>query len=55
MTSNTRGRLDRLERQVLLRRASAPLPRDILMASPPRPSESGSVLAALLEERRDDR
>jgi antitoxin (DNA-binding transcriptional repressor) of toxin-antitoxin stability system len=31
------GRLARLERQGLLRRASAPLPREILMAQPPMP------------------
>jgi prevent-host-death family protein len=49
------GRLARLERQGLLRRASAPLPREILMAKPPRPSEGASVLEALLAERRDGR
>jgi prevent-host-death family protein len=49
------GRLARLERQGLLRRASAPLPREILMARPPRPSEGASALDALLAERRDSR
>ncbi|HEX9942687.1 MAG TPA: type II toxin-antitoxin system Phd/YefM family antitoxin [Thermoanaerobaculia bacterium] len=49
------GRLARLERQGLLRRASAPLPREILMAKPPRPSGEASVLEALLAERRDGR
>lgn len=53
MTPNSRRRLARLEREGLLRRASAPLPREILMASPPRPSEGGSVLTAILEERRE--
>src|SRR5689334_1934263 len=47
------GRLARLERQGLLRRASAPLPREILMAKPPKPSEGASALEALLAERRD--
>jgi hypothetical protein len=47
------GRLARLECQGLLRRASAPLPREILMSRPPRPSEGASVLEALLGERRD--
>jgi len=49
------GRLARLERQGLLRRASAPLPREILMAKPPRPSAGASALEALLAERRDGR
>jgi len=52
------GRLARLERQGLVRRASAPLsptPREILLAKPPQPSAGGSVLQALLAERRDGR
>ena len=49
------GRLARLERQGLLRRASTPLPREILMAKLPRPSEGASVLEALLAERKDGR
>jgi prevent-host-death family protein len=49
------GRLARLERQGLLRRASAPPPREILMEAPPRPSEGASALEALLAERRDGR
>jgi len=50
------GRVARLERQGLLRRASNSLsPREILMAQAPRPSEGGSVLEALLAERRDGR
>jgi prevent-host-death family protein len=49
------GRLARLERQGLLRRASAPLPREIVMAEPPRPSGGASALEALLGERRDGR
>lgn len=48
-------RLARLERQGLLRRGSAPLPRELLMTQPPRPSEGASVLEALLDERRDGR
>jgi len=46
--------LARLERQGLLRRASTPLPREILMP-PPKPAESASALAALLDERRTGR
>lgn len=49
------GRLARLERQGLLLRASAPLPREVLMTRPPRPAEGGSVLEALLAERREGR
>ena len=49
------GRLARLERQGVLRRASAPLPRDLLMAKPPRPSQGASVLESLLAERRESR
>lgn len=49
------GRLARLERQGLLRRASTPLPRDVLMAKPPRPCQGASVLEALLAERRESR
>ncbi|MFY9826576.1 MAG: type II toxin-antitoxin system prevent-host-death family antitoxin [Thermoanaerobaculia bacterium] len=49
------GQVARLERQGLLRRASAPLPREILMAAAPRPSEGASALAALLDERRNGR
>jgi prevent-host-death family protein len=47
------GRLARLERQGLLRRASAPPPREILMEAPPRPSGGTSILEALLAERLD--
>ena len=49
------GQVARLERQGLLRRASAPLPREILMAAPPRPTEGASALEALLNERRNGR
>jgi prevent-host-death family protein len=49
------GRLARLERQGALRRALAPLPREVLMAKPPRASEGTSALEALLAERRDSR
>ena len=48
------GRLARLERQGLLRRASAPRPREILMARAPQPSEGASALEALLAERSED-
>lgn len=49
------GRLARLERQGLLRRAPAPLPREVLTARPPKPSAGASALEALLAERRDGR
>lgn len=49
------GRLARLERQGLLRRGSLPLPREILLAPPPRPVEGASALEALLAERQEGR
>jgi prevent-host-death family protein len=49
------GRLARLERQGLLRRASVPLPRELLMAEAPKPSRGASALDALLADRREDR
>jgi prevent-host-death family protein len=48
------GRLARLERQGLLRRASVPVPREVLMERPPQASGGASALEALLAERRDD-
>lgn len=48
------GRLARLERQGLLRRASDPLPREILMAKAPQ-VEGASALEALLDDRRNGR
>lgn len=49
------GRLARLERQGLLRRGEAALPREILSSRPPRATAGASVLEALLAERRDGR
>ena len=49
------GRLARLQRQGLLRRASAPLSRKLLMASQPQASNGASALGALLDERRNGR
>jgi antitoxin (DNA-binding transcriptional repressor) of toxin-antitoxin stability system len=49
------GRLARLERQGLLCRGSAPIPREILMAKPPRPAQGASALEALLAERAEGR
>jgi putative addiction module component (TIGR02574 family) len=47
------GRLSRLERQGILRRAAMPLPREILMDKLPRATGGASVLEALLAERRN--
>jgi len=49
------GRLARLERQGALRRAEAPLPREILMRKPPQARQGASALEALLAERRESR
>lgn len=46
------GRLARLEHQGLLRRASAPLLREVLRTKPPQ-DEGASVLEALLADRRE--
>jgi prevent-host-death family protein len=49
------GRLARLEREGLLRRASTPPPRELLATLPPSPVEGASILEALLAERREGR
>ena len=49
------GRLARLERQGVVRRASAPTPRELLSREPPAARDGASALAALLEERETGR
>jgi prevent-host-death family protein len=49
------GRLARLERQGILRRATASVPRELLTRNGPKPSEGASALEALLAERREGR
>jgi prevent-host-death family protein len=49
------GRLARLERQGLLRRASASPNFELLMTAPPKASNGASILEALLAEREDGR
>lgn len=51
---DSEGRLSRLERQGLLRRAAVSLPREILTDKPPLASCEASVLEILLAERRND-
>jgi len=54
--TDTQNNLSALVDQVQqLSRASIPLSREVLMATPPRPSEGASALEALLAERRDGR
>ncbi len=53
--SEAEGRLARLERQGIVRRATASMPRKLLGQKPPSARESASVLAALLEERETGR
>jgi prevent-host-death family protein len=48
-------RLAELERQGVLRRARKPLPDYLWKTNPPRLAKGASVLAALLEERREGR
>ena len=49
------GRLARLERQGVVRRATAPMPRELLKQPPPKTRDGSSVLELLLEERRSGR
>jgi prevent-host-death family protein len=49
------GRLARLERQGLVRRAADPPPSEQLATKPPRPRGGTSILRVLLEERRQGR
>ena len=50
-----RGRVDRLERKGLIRRATGALEPDLLTTRPPRAKGKASVLSALLEERETGR
>ncbi len=50
-SSEAEGRLARLERRGVVRRATAAMPRELLDQKPPAPREGASALAALLEER----
>lgn len=49
------GRIARLERQGVVKRAVEPPAVEVFMTKPPRPRAGGSVLEALLEERREGR
>ncbi|MCA1831521.1 MAG: type II toxin-antitoxin system Phd/YefM family antitoxin [Actinomycetota bacterium] len=49
------GRLARLERAGIVKRGSGKPSPEILLGKPPRPRKGGSVLEALLEERREGR
>ncbi len=54
-TQEPDGRLARLERQGVVRRAQAPTPKSLLAKKPPRAKGGASILKALLEERRRGR
>jgi len=49
------GRLERLERSGILRRAKQEPGKDFLSGRPPKPSKGASILDALLAERRAGR
>ncbi len=49
------GRLARLERRGVVRRATAAMPRELLSREPPTARDGASALAALLEERESGR
>jgi len=53
--SPSEGRLARLERQGIARRATAERPRDLLSRRPPEPAAGSSALQELLRERRSGR
>jgi prevent-host-death family protein len=54
-SSAPEGRVDRLERQGLLRRARAPKSPDLFKRPRPQASGGASILETLLEERRSGR
>jgi prevent-host-death family protein len=49
------GRIARLERGGVVKRARMPIPKDVLARKPPRARRGASISQALLEERRDGR
>ena len=49
------GRLNRLSREGVVRAGRASLARSIIAEKPPQPKSGASVVAALIEERRDGR
>ena len=49
------GRLERLERKGLVRRATASRPDDVLASPPPRPKNGASALQELIAERKSAR
>lgn len=53
--SEAEGRLARLERGGIVRRATSSMPRELLEREPIAAREDASVLAALLEERKTGR
>jgi prevent-host-death family protein len=49
------GRLSRLTRDGVVRPGRAPLPRALIATQPPHPAPGASVVAMLIEERREGR
>jgi prevent-host-death family protein len=49
------GRLDRLERDGVLRRGGAALPKAVVTKQPPRAKAGASAVQALIEDRRNGR
>lgn len=49
------SRISRLERAGVLRRATSPMPLDLILSPPPRTAQPARVVEALLEERREGR
>ncbi len=51
----TQGRVERLEREGLIRRGSEPGPVAAILRPPPRPKKGASVVQAVLDERDEGR
>ena len=54
-TTDAEGRLARLERAGIVRRAKSTTPQDLLRQAPPSAAKGASILTALLEEREEGR
>ncbi len=53
--SDDNGRLTRLVRDGIVRRARATVPKGLFTSKPPRPKDGASGVRALIEDRRDRR
>ena len=54
-SSATKGRVERLEREGVLRRGQTPGPVAVILRPPPRPKKGASIVEAVLDERAEAR